>query len=405
MNTAPLVYDISGSYDAFSRLRISETLTIFDCKLLYDKQPLFWDEMQTSGNGTTGVHNSNQASVTLSVSSNIAGTRVRQTYQRFSYQPGKSQLILMSGIFGSNVTGVTKRLGCFDSNNGLFFQVGPEKEDFYIVKRTSVTGAPVDLQIPQTQWNKNKLISQDLISFDLNKANIFYFNYEWLGVGDIFCGVVLGGKYVPLHQFYVANNIHTVSLSLPNLPLRYEISNNGSGNTDKLTCICTTVISEGGQQNIGYIFTIDRGNSPLSISTSGVLYPILSVRLKPDRTAVNVYLEGINIITTTTNVIFRWGIYLNPTFAGAALTWTNFNNNCFQYNNTTTNTTSISGGILLNSGYAIGTNASVLTNQIAAKFSLGTSIAGVSDVLVLALERLDNQNDVFYASMAIRESV
>lgn len=405
MNTAPLVYDISGSYDAFARLRVSNPQTIFDCKLLYDKQPFLWDDMRTSGNGTNSVFNSNQASVTLSVSSNIVGTHVRQTYQRFAYQPGKSQLIMMTGVFGSNVPGVTKRIGCFDSNNGLFFQVGPGADDMYVVKRSSVTGVPVDIPIAQSDWNKNKLNSPDLISYDKTKANIYCFNYEWLGVGDIFYGVVLGGKLIPVHQIYNANSVDNVTFSLPNLPLRYEISNNGGGRADNLKCICSTVLSEGGQQNIGYIFSIDRDGIPLTVATSAVTYPMIAIRLAPGRSAVNLYLEAINIITTSQNVVFRWSVYLNPTVVGTAFTWkTHFNGN-FQYSDSNDATTSITGGRLLSSGYGIGTNANIQTSSVEAKFSLGTSIAGVSDVLVLAVERLDNQNNTFYASMFVRESV
>lgn len=402
MNTANFVYDISSSYDAFGRLRISEPFSVFDCKLLYDSQPLLWDDRGISGNGTTSVHSSNEACVTLSVSANTAGRRVRQTYQRFGYQPGKSQLVMMTGVLGAYSNGIIKRIGCFSSNNGLFFQSGPD--DYYLVKRSSVSGVPVDLKIPQAQWNKNKLDAVDLITFDVNKANIFYFNYEWLGVGDICCGIILGKKMVQLHQFFYANENTTVSFSKPNLPLRYEIENTGTGPASSLTCICTTVMSEGGQQGIGYVYTIDRGSTPLSISTSGVLYPILTIRLRNDREGASVFIEGVSIMSDTVNVIFRWGIYLNPTFSGT-IPYSILNSYSIEYNNTTTNTVSVSGGTLLYSGYSIGKDATVLTNLVAAKFSLGTSINGTTDILCLAIQRLDNQTDSFYAGMVLRESV
>lgn len=404
MNTAQLVQDIGCSYDAFSRLRISDQYTLFDSKLLYDNLPYLWDEKQVYGpnsNTSSSVHNSNEAAVTMSITSNVSCMRVRQTYQRFNYQSGKSQLIMMSGVLGSNDSGCIKRIGCFDSNNGLFFQCGPD--NYYIGKRSSVTGVPIDILVPQSQWNKNKLDSRDLININVTNTNIFYFNYEWLGSGDIFCGIILGAKFVPLHQFYIANNIATVSFSSPNLPLRYEISNNGSGPASSIKCICATVISEGGQQGSGYIYSIDRGANPLTTSTSGILYPLISYRLIKGRENANVFLENINIISTTPNVIFRWGIYLNPIFS-EVITYIRNSGSCVEYNNSTT-TTTITGGTLIHSGYSIGTNATVLTNTLAAKFSLGTSILGVSDVMVLAIQRLDNQNDSFYGSISIRESV
>jgi len=43
---------------------------------------------------------------------------------RFNYQPGKSQEILMTGILdrSGGGTGVQRRVGCFDDDNGLFFE-------------------------------------------------------------------------------------------------------------------------------------------------------------------------------------------------------------------------------------------------------------------------------------------
>ena len=107
--------------DAFQRVRMSSPVTVFDSKTLSDNLPLIYDDQQTSGSGTTSTFSANRASVTLAVSASTAGTRVRQTFQRFNYQPGKSQLVLITGIIGTGSSGITKRFGLFDDSNGLFF--------------------------------------------------------------------------------------------------------------------------------------------------------------------------------------------------------------------------------------------------------------------------------------------
>jgi len=76
--------------DNFGRLRVSQPETLFDSKMLHDNAPLLWDDSQTSGAGTSSTYNANQSSVTLAVTAATAGTRVRQTFRRFNYQPGKS---------------------------------------------------------------------------------------------------------------------------------------------------------------------------------------------------------------------------------------------------------------------------------------------------------------------------
>jgi hypothetical protein len=37
-------YGDTPAIDSFARLRVSEPFTIFDSKMIHDKQPLFWDE-------------------------------------------------------------------------------------------------------------------------------------------------------------------------------------------------------------------------------------------------------------------------------------------------------------------------------------------------------------------------
>jgi len=85
------------SIDAFGRARVAEPVTLFDSKQLHDAAPLTFDDAEVSGTGTGSSHNVNTASTILSTTNATAGKRVRQTFMRFNYQPGKSQLILCTG--------------------------------------------------------------------------------------------------------------------------------------------------------------------------------------------------------------------------------------------------------------------------------------------------------------------
>lgn len=86
----------SPSIDAFGRWRVSNPVTIFDSKQIYDTGLLFWDDQEVSGAGTSSVHSVDKAATTISVSATTAGKRVRQTFRRFNYEPGKSQQVLMT---------------------------------------------------------------------------------------------------------------------------------------------------------------------------------------------------------------------------------------------------------------------------------------------------------------------
>ena len=119
--------DDSPSVDAFGRWRTSDTLTLFDSKQIFDNQPLFFDDAQVSGSGTSSSHSVNEAATTISVAASTAGKRARQTFQRFNYQSGKSQLILVTFSEFDTTTGIVKAAGYFDDDNGLFFFVGQKR--------------------------------------------------------------------------------------------------------------------------------------------------------------------------------------------------------------------------------------------------------------------------------------
>lgn len=196
------------SLDAFHRQRVSQPLALFSSKLLYDAQPIVWDDQQTSGGGTSSTFLANQAAVQMAVAGNVAGTRVRQSFQRLNYQPGKSQLFLGTGVLvaegAPGVAGVVRRIGQFDQDNGYFFQASGALGAAAVVVRSSVSGAPVDTVIPQASWNLDKMdgTGPSGITLDLSKIQIFVIDYQWLSAGQIRFGFDGPGRitYVNLGQ-------------------------------------------------------------------------------------------------------------------------------------------------------------------------------------------------------------
>jgi hypothetical protein len=193
-------YSDSPNLDAFARLRTSAPQTIFDSKQIVDKQPLFWDDQLVSGSGGSSTFNNNQASTTLSIAANTACRRVRQTFRWFSYQPGKSQLIVLTGVLGAATTGVIKRMGLFEDNNGLFLEIN--SSGCAVGVRTKVSGVAVDTLVPQASWNKDKLNGTGVSgkTLDFTKTQLFFIDFGWLGVGRIRYGFFIDG--VPYYCVY-----------------------------------------------------------------------------------------------------------------------------------------------------------------------------------------------------------
>lgn len=392
----------NGTFDAFYRQRFSTPETIFDSKQLSDTQSLFWDDQQISGASTTTTYNTNQASTTIAVL-NVAGRRVRQTFRRFNYQPGKSQLFMQTGIFGTAATGIKRKIGLFDDKNGLFFD--QLSTGMAVTVRTYTSGSAVDTRIAQADWNIDKMDGTGAsgITLDWSKCQIIFGDYEWLGVGTSRFGVFIGGRPYYVHEINNANNSTLVYMSVPNLPLRYEIENDGTGGASNLTHICSTVIAEGGLKDTGFPFAIDRGSTALTTNNNASIYPLLGLRLKS--TYLSSFIKLLDLsITCTSTATYNYVILLNPTIVGTSLTWSDITNSSCQQMNTSTNATTVTGGTKLYSksaqqGNAGGSDAGVLTTD----FALGSTIAGVSDIVLLCVQRTSGTSETFFGSINFKD--
>lgn len=392
--------DDSPSIDAFARWRTSEPFTIFDSKQIHDNQPLFWDDSETSGSGTSSAHSTDEAATTISVGATTAGTRVRQTFQRFNYQPGKSQMILCTwGEFDTS-TGITKRVGYFDGDNGLFFQ--SDEGIVSVVRRTHVTGSAVDNAVAQSSWNLDHMDgaadanNPSGINLDFTKTQIGFIDFEWLGVGRVRMGFVIDGIPVYCHEFNNANSLTAVYMSTPNLPVRYEILNDGTGSADDFVHICSSVQSEGGQDKNGILRHDDSGS--VSGLSTGTTYAILGIRLKSGNLDGIVDLENLSLISTTTNDQAHWELRFNPTVAGT-FTYADQTNSIVQTAGGSSSNT-VSGGTAIDGGYF--STALPVSPTIPNALRLGSDISGTVDEIVLTCTPITN-NITVQASLTWRE--
>lgn len=347
----------TGSVDAFARWRVSQPTTLFDSLNQYDRGTLWWSE-STTGAGAIGF-TAAEASANLSVTG-AGDAAVRQTYEYFRYEPGKSQLVIMTGTFGPAVAGVTKRIGYFDTANGIFFeQTGA---GMAVVLRSSVSGAPSDaLRYPQASWNVDKLNGLGPSGFTLapQNSNIFWFDIEWLGVGRVRFGV-WGPDGFPIvcHEEQNANVRPTVYMTTAALPMRYEItSTSGAGS---LKQICSTVQSEGGTLvtarpryfGVGY-------TSQIGVTARQA---VLSVRpkltFKGLTNRIKVIPANFAMLTTTNDNL--WELVYRPTFTGAPV-WQDANtaDSSVEYAvHSGVGTGAITGGIVVASGFGVAAQGS-----------------------------------------------
>ncbi|MCK5610147.1 hypothetical protein KAR91_50200 [Candidatus Pacearchaeota archaeon] len=380
----------SPSVDAFARMRVSQPQTLFDSKLTQDNRPLLWDDQEISGASTSSTHDPNRASVALGVGASTSGTRVRQTKMRFNYQPGKSQLVVFTTILGAGATGITKRVGYFDSNDGLFLQLSDST--LSVVQRSNVTGSPIDTSVAQSNWNIDKLdgTGKSGITLNTSKAQIFFLDFKWLGTGRVRLGFFVDGQPFHCHEFLNGNSLDVVYMSTPNLPCRYEISNNGTGTASELEQICTTVISEGGSQDLGVLRYASTNGTHVDADVANTTYAVLGIRLKAAYLDVAVKLVSMAMVSETSDD-FEWILKLNPTIAGT-FTYTGETNSTMEVARGATSNT-ITGGINLGGGFA-SIDTLIATQALENSLLLGSLIDGTPDEIVLCVRPLSINADI-----------
>jgi len=370
-----------GSLDAFSRLRVSEPFSIFDSKQVYDSNPLFFETFLAGAGASTYVQNKAATELTTTVA---AGDRaVRQTKRYFNYQSGKSHLLLATFNFQGLEPNVTKRVGYFDDNNGVFFEaVGAT---INLVIRSNVSGAPVETRIPQGSWNIDNFdgTGPSQVVFDPTKTQIFICDFQWLGVGEVRVGTVIDGVNFYAHQFQHANNLDVVYMQTPNLPVRWEIETTGvAANPAQLDAICCSVMSEGGIEQSGIIRSADNGVTTRIIGAT--LTPLISIRLKASHNRQTVIPTGLSMVATT-GANLRWAVLLNPTIVTPpAAVWASVSD---AIEADVARTGAVTGGTQIASGY-MSNNVDLANAALSSQLVLASDFAGVADELVLCAHKI-----------------
>lgn len=370
--------------DAFSRLRVSSPFNIFDSKQIFDNAPLFWDDQEASGADTTSVYSQDAARSRLGVAETTAGKRVRQTFMRFNYHPGKSQLVYMTGVLGAGGVGIIQEIGMLDDENGIFFR--NDEGIVNVVVRSNVSGSVVDTAVAQSAWNLDTVdgAGPSGITIDWSKVQIFFLDYEWLSAGRVRIGLRINGIEIIVHEFDHANVIATAFMSTPNLPLRYSIENDGTGAASTLDHICTTVISEGGAEDLGTVRQAGSDGATLDAAVTAVTYAVLGIMLKAAALGVTVKLISLGLVEFTGSKSYDWTLRLNPTVAGT-FTYGDETNSAVQIARGALANT-VTGGLRIAGGVAQSAQrGSATTEEIESALRLGSTIAGVPDEMVLCI--------------------
>ena len=336
--------------DAFGRIRVAEPLTLFDSSHRYRDNGL-WNTLATSG--ATAVFSPNEGLVNLNVTSTSGSEIVRETAKVFSYQPGKSLLVMSTFVMAPAQTNLRQRVGYYGTDNGIYVQLKDSTVSF--VERSIVTGLVTETIVNQTSWNADKLDGNGPsgITLDITKAQILFMDIEWLGEGTVRIGFVIDGNFIVCHRFNHANLITSTYITTASLPLRYEITNQGTATASTLKQVCSSVISEGGydlrgaQQAVGTPIL-----TPKTFAVAGTYYPMVGIRLKSTALDAIVITTAVSLLGLGNGKNYAWRIVQSATTTGGS--WVSAGvDSSVEYNLTGT---SVTGGRILAQGYVNSSN-------------------------------------------------
>lgn len=306
--------------DAFGRARVSTPLTLFDSSHRYFDNGL-WATSNTST--ATYAHNANAGLINLTLDTTANAEVIRETTKVFSYQPGKSLQILNTFVMGPAKTNLRQRVGYFGEQNGIYLELA--NNTLYWVERSYSNNAVNETRVAQSNWNIDPLqgTGPSQRTLDITKAQIQFIDVEWLGLGTVRCGFVIDGQLIHTHSFHHANLIDSTYMTTASLPVRYEIKNTGvTANSSTLKQVCSSVISEGGYELRGAQYAVGTPITvPVDCPAANTLYPIVSLRLNPDRKDAVVILTAISMLGIGNNARFNWQVISNGTLANSV--WTN----------------------------------------------------------------------------------
>ena len=360
METIPVT--IGGTnLDAFGRLRVSNPLTLFDSSHRYADNNLWASSITGTAAATFSA---DEGLVNLTVGSASGDQIIRETIKVFSYQPGKSLLVMSTFVLGDPKAGLRQRVGYYGAANGIYFE--RDGSTNYMVERSSVTGVLTNTRVAQADWNQDPMdgTGPSGLTLDSSKAQILYMDVEWLGLGTVRTGFIINGAFVPVHNFNHANLVTTTYITTASLPLRYEMTNTAATTgASTLKQVCSTVISEGGYELRGAQLTAGNAiTAPRTLTTAGTFYPVVSFRLKSTRLDAIAILTAISILGITNNANYKWEVVASGTTTGG--TWVSAGtNSAVEYNITGTSFSS-TGGRILATGFFQGSNQGATSTDI-----------------------------------------
>ena len=385
------------TYTSKGRHKVSTYETSFFNTFQFNKETDIWSEKTTNGGSAT--FDPTVSGITMAVTNQVGSEVIRQTKNVMKYIPGRTSTVSFAVRLENPVTGIRRRFGLFDEDNGAYFEDGGDGNYYCCIRNKNGITGPTLERIGRSNWNGDKLDGNGVsgITASATAQQLINIEYEWYGAGQVVFSYVINGKSRIIHTFDNGNRLEEPWCSTPFLPIRLEITNvTGAAGTHYMYQGSNSLISEGVAEKLGISESITNAGLGTDLvyrplETAGQFYPMISIKLKPND------LNGVVLpysfqAATIDNAGLGYKLIKNPNLVGAAFTNAPDSNAFTQID---VSATSFTNGDVIDSGFIIGGSSGGITiNKDVAlqlgRVGIGTSMT--SDILTLAVAYIAKSN-------------
>lgn len=266
-------------FDSFGKAKVSQETVLSNFIPEYDDLSAT-HSIETSGT-VLDTYIPLEKSIRVGVDTAVGDRYCRTSHKYHKYTAGITNTLMMTVNPGLPKENVVKRFGYFDDNNGLFFSHNGLEVGVNI--RSNVTGTPVDSFINKSDFNGDPMDGSGISGVIANpeKSNIYFIDFQWLGVGAVRFGIVNpNGTKILLHTIENANSNDTVYMGSANLPVRHEIFNSGAtGSATEMKIHNSTVIQHTATPDFtGRRFSTANANSTATVANEWTAAIVLKQR-------------------------------------------------------------------------------------------------------------------------------
>lgn len=293
--------------DALEAYRMSKPKIMLNAAFRYAAQHGLIFSSTASGSGTL-THDSTVAGIKLGASGTSGDLVTVQSDDYYGYHVMGSLRFLCSCFLTAANSNQRARWGLFDANDGYFFEAVAGA--LSIVKRSSVSGSPVDTAIAKVSWNKDTQAA--LNTLYANNYEIRIRDFGGSGQVDFF----VNGVHV--HRLVNSNIGANPGTKHRVLPFRSELQNTSTSSAGFLVLLGVSVHEENAEElpEIAYHANHDK----TGVGTASFV-PVLSIRAKSlVGSLTNKVRVTPRLIQLGSNDPMQFALYLNPTLTGASYT-------------------------------------------------------------------------------------